>query len=67
MRRAAGATAPDAGSRTPILSSPVCGTTGQPPRATMPSYVLTACSVIWAVDGDSIGAVALGIAIVREP
>ena len=42
------------------------GTSGQPPRATMPSYCAIACSVVCAVAGDNVGSEALGICLVRD-
>ena len=43
------------------------GTSGQPPRATIPSKARIACSVCCTVAGDSVGSDAFGIWMVREP
>ena len=52
--------------RAPMRSRSFAGTAGQPPRATMASYWATACSVVCAVAGDSVGSDDFGIWMVRE-
>ena len=54
------------GLRAPSRRRSTFGTSGQPPRETMPSYCAIACAVCSAVAGESVGSDAFGIAMVRE-